>query len=252
MRAITISGKNDTLAGLRVEGDRRRRDSGKGWPGGDVVDALVYASDARAVTINRCDISGGIEDGIGAFGSDGITVRDSTIHDNGTKAAGAIGIAFTGTTQAVAAGNVIDHNSAAGISVDRTSSSVMITANRIDSNYKEGIVVAGNRIDVVGNVVRANGADRFAAISVYGAFATSVTANTVVENRYAGIAVEDGKGGPASGITLAANTLTDNGNSPADQIHIDPGQGVNSDWGSVNSVRFIQPAQRWPLGLGAR
>jgi hypothetical protein len=252
MRAITISGHDDTLAGLSFEGDGRRRNPGRGWPSGDVVDALVYASDARDVTVSRCNISGGIEDAIGAFRTDGITVRENTIHDNGTDVAGSVGIAFTHTTDAVASGNVIDRNSAAGISVDRTSSAVRITANRIEGNAKEGIIVAGTGVTVSANEVNANGAKHYAAISVYGARATAVTANTVVANRFTGIAVANGTGGPASGITLRGNTVTGNGSNLADQIHIEPGEGVNSNWNSANTVRFDQPALWWPLGSETR
>jgi parallel beta-helix repeat protein len=247
MRAITITGKHDTLSGISVHGDGRRRHPGNGWPGGDVVDALVYASDARDLTITHCDISDGIEDGIGAFDTDGITVRDSTIHDNGTAIAGAVGIAFTDTTRAVATGNRIDRNSAAGISVDPTSKSVRINADAIDGNDKEGIIVAGSRVTVTGNAVKANGAAHHAAISLYGANATTVSDNTVVDNHYFGIAVENGKRGPGRGITLAANTVTGNGTSTADQIHIAPGEGVNSSWRSANTIRLDLQAGWWPL-----
>jgi parallel beta-helix repeat protein len=246
MRAITIVGHDDTVTGVTVRGARHRRNPGSGWPSGNVVDALVSAFDARDVTITHCDVSGGIEDGIGAFATDGMVVEDNHIHDNGTNVAGAVGIAVSDTSHAVAADNVIDRNTAAGVRVDRASSSDRITGNVIEGNAKEGIVVAGTHVTVSGNQVDGNGAMRFAAISLHGARATVVSANVVRSNHYAGIAVDNGGGGPATGITLVANTVTGNGHSPADQISVQSGEGVNPDWSSANTFRVGPPSGWWP------
>jgi Right handed beta helix region len=250
MRAITFLGKGDALAGIDVRGDRRHRASGAGWPGGDVVDALLYASGARDVAISHCDISGGLEDGIGAFGTHGITVQHSAVHDNGNGMAGAVGIALTDTTHALAADNIIDRNSAAGISIGQGSSSVRIDANHIEGNAKEGVVVSGTGVSVVSNDIEGNGADHYAAVSLHGAHATTVDANRVVGNRFVGIAVTNGPGGPASRIRLADNTVTGNGTSAADQVRVDPGQGATVSWGSTDTVPAGHPGL-WPIGVPA-
>ena len=248
MRAITILGKGDALAGIDVRGDRRHRASGAGWPGGDVVDALLYASGARHVAISHCDISGGLEDGIGAFGTQGITVQHSTVHDNGNGMTGAVGIALTDTTHALVSDNVIDRNSAAGISINQGSSSVRVAANQIEGNAKEGIVVSGTGVSLVSNDIEGNGADDYAAVSLHGAHATTADANRIVDNRFVGIAVTNGPDGPASRIRLVDNTVTGNGTSAADQVRVDPGQGATVSWGPTDSV----PAGHlgpWPIGV---
>jgi hypothetical protein len=247
MRAITLTGKDDTLTGLTVEGNGRRR-KGAPWPGGDVVDALVYASGARDLTVTHCDVSGGIEDGIGAYRTSGVAVRDNTVHDNGTPAAGAVGIAIYSDGASVS-GNTVVRNSAAGVLVDSKSSSVHITSNRIDANAKEGIVLGGTDITVGDNQVDGNGADRYAAISINGGHAVAIAGNSVTDNRYGGIAVQNGSGGRASDVTLTGNRVTGNGSSPTDQINVEPGEGVNANWHSVNTVRFSPSLTGWPFGL---
>jgi parallel beta-helix repeat protein len=241
MRALTISGNNVTVDGVSVDGNGHRRDRGNGWPGGDVVDALVYASAARNVTISHCAVRDALEDAFGALGAEGVTVRDCALHDNGNRVDGAVGISLSRTTQAVVSANIIQRNSAAGIDVDAASSGVRITGNRIDGNAKEGIVAAGAEIGIAGNEVSANGADQFSAISLSGAQATAVEGNSVTGNRYFGVSVDDSADRAASGVTLKANTVTANGRSAADQIRVTDPLAVNPDWRSLNVIRYRRP-----------
>jgi parallel beta-helix repeat protein len=213
-----------------------------------VVDALVYASGARDLTVTHCDVSGGIEDGIGAYRTSGVAVRDNTVHDNGTPAAGAVGIAIYSDGASVS-GNTVVRNSAAGVLVDPRSSSVQITSNRIDANAKEGVVLGGTDITVEDNQVDDNGADRYAAVSINGGHAVTIAGNSVTDNRYGGIAVQNGSGGRASDVTLTGNRVTGNGSSPTDQIIVEPGERVNANWHSVNTVRFSPSLTGWPFGL---
>jgi hypothetical protein len=127
---------------------------------------------------------------------------------------------------------------------------VRIATNHIEGNAKEGVVVSGVGVSVVSNVIEGNGADHYAAVSLHGAQATTVDSNTVVANRYLGIAVTDGLAGPTSRIRLADNAVTGNGTSAADQIRVDPGQGATVSWGSTDKV----PAGHrgpWPIGVPA-
>ncbi len=241
MRALTISGNNVTVDGLTVDGNGQHRDRGNGWPGGDVVDALVYASGARNVTISRCTVRNALEDAFGALGAEGVAVRDCAMHDNGNAVDGAVGVSLSRTTQAVVSGNAIQRNSAAGVDVDAASSGVRITRNRIDGNAKEGIVAAGAEIAIAGNEVSANGADQFSAISLSGARTTAVEGNFVTGNQYFGVSVDDSAIRTASGVTLKANTVTANGRSAADQIRVTDRRAVNPDWRSLNVIRYRRP-----------
>jgi hypothetical protein len=246
MRALTISGRDTTVDGLTVDGNGRHRDPGQGWPSGDVVDALVYASGARNLTIDHGTFVGGLEDAIGAFRSVGVTIRGCTIRDNGTALDGAVGISFSATTQAVATGNVIQRNSAAGVDADPASSGVRIIGNRIDANAKEGIVVAGADVSIADNHVSGNGVNEFSAISLYGAHATTIQGNVVTDNHYVGVEVASGGGRAATGIVIKANRVKGNGRSVADQFRVRDARAVNPDWRSLNTIGYRRPG-RWPV-----
>lgn len=238
MRVVTIDASDVTLVGVSVDGDRAGRDPGRGWPGGDVVDALVYVSGATNVDIDHCAIHDGLEDAIGALSSTGVTVQRGTMDDNGSPTAGAIGVAFTGTSGRIA-GNTIQRNSAAGIAIDERSTGVDVVDNRVEANAKEGVLVEGSKVELARNRITGNGSDGFAGLSLRGAAASTVQDNRITGNPAVGVAVGDGPSRPSTGITLRRNVITSNGRGAADQVHVSADQrALNADWRSANRIRF--------------
>lgn len=266
MRVISIVGSDVLVQDVTVDGNKAERDGSQPWPSGDVVNALVHGRDSNNVTIRRCEVRNGIEDGIGFWRSRGAVVEDCFIHGNGTEAAGGAGIALSGGVDSVARRNIVRGNTAAGIWSAFGSVGTEIRENVVVGNRKAGVSLNGSNFVVEDNVVKRNGVNGAPAVNLYGVEGAVLEDNLVSSNYSTGISVgPDGTlpsrdvwltnnvcrsipagrqavgiwvRSPAMKITVTGNTCANNGNSLGDQIRVDPEAEVVSDWLSDNVVSF--------------
>jgi hypothetical protein len=207
MRVISVTGSDVRIESLVVDGNKLERDGGKAYPGGDVVDALVYGSSgSRDIVVTDCKVRDGIEDGIGFWQSIRPRVSGCEVHGNGTIQAKAQGIAVSGakTRGARVQGNRMWANSWAGIWLAYGASDVSVADNVIRDNDVMGIYVGDGspastktvsrdlRIDR--NVVSGNGllgGELAAGISVTSALDGRLVSNRVLDNYLDGIVFRD-------------------------------------------------------------
>lgn len=207
MRVLSITGSNVTVSDLSVDGDKIDRDGGKAYPDGDVVDALVYgASGSKDVTITRCWVHDGLEDGIGFWESVRPKVTGCSVWGNGTLTAKAQGIAVSGpkTRGARIVGNHVWGNSWAGLWVAFGASDALVSRNVLRDNDVAGIYVGdetpartkriARRLRVEDNTVSGNGlfgGELAAGLSVSGAVDGTVKHNRFHDNYLDGIVLRD-------------------------------------------------------------
>lgn len=278
MRAIAATANNVTIDSVVVDGNKLQRDSGTGWPGGDVVDGLVTGFHVTNMVVQNCETRNGIEDGIGFWKSDDATVQNCYSHDNGTSQAGGAGISLSGGTRAKAIGNRVENNTATGIWSAFGSQNVSIQNNTIKNNSKGGITIGGFSVDlgagnnsgftISGNTISGNGSDGFDGIIVASANNGIITGNTLNNNVYDSVTITDDGINPPStgwtitnnacsntdltgtqkwgirilaksnGIILRGNMCQNNGTGVNDQIIVDNTANVNSDWKTANTLTF--------------
>jgi hypothetical protein len=281
MRAISVTGQNVTVENLTVDGNKSLRNGTVPYPGGDVVDALVYAgSTSSNVRVQNCEVRNGIEDGIGFWRSEYATVTNCYSHDNGTPQAGASGISLSGVVQGIAEGNRSINNTI-GIWSAYGSKEVTLRNNELRSNRQEGIIIGGfgdvagngtnNGFTIVGNTVAENGSAGFAALSIASAQNGTIDSNTIINNEYDGVQFSDdgtypdafwnvrnnicsntsvpGKQdfgirvlGLSHHISLEGNTCRNNGTRIQDQIVSEKDSAVNSDWKMQNRISYDRGA----------
>jgi hypothetical protein len=184
MRVISIptSSQSVTISNLVVDGNKTNR-VGAPWPGGDVVDAMVYGWLAVNVKIVNLETRNGIEDGIGCWQCIGDSIENTHSHDNGTTEADAAGISFSGSNGSFS-NNKIENNRSAGIWSAFGTNGVRITNNIISNNVGAALAIGGQGgVDqnyiIRNNIIQGNGfIGRFPAIAI-------VTANNgLIENNY--------------------------------------------------------------------
>lgn len=276
MRAIGVTGSHVTVEDIVVDGNKSQRNSGEGWPSGDVVDGLVVGDQVgNYITVRNCEVRNGIEDGIGFWKSDDATVQNCYDHDNGAPRAGGSGFSLSGGARAKAIGNRSENNTI-GLWSAFGSRNVTIQNNTIKNNLQEGIVIGGftvmngagdNRgFNISGNTLEGNGTAGFAALSIASASDGNVYGNTIINNAHDGICLSDDgtntcRGwiiqsnfcgntaahlqkygiritGKSTVITLKWNTCADNGRGIGDQIVVADTARANSDWKTTNKLSY--------------
>ncbi len=218
MRTLSVTASGVIVERLIVDGNKEHRDGSVPWPGGDVVDALVYGSSQSSyVTIRFCTVRNGIEDGIGLWQSPNAYVHDCTSEHNGTPQAGAVGIAISGTNSSGArlTNNVIRNNSSAGLWLAFGSSHITVESNLIEHNQGAGITTGGDNpattvlshnISITNNIVRENGAAGFPAVSIYSAQGGTISGNAILDNMFDGLTFHDQGSIPSSDWQVTSNT----------------------------------------------
>lgn len=277
IRIMTIVGTNVRIEGLVFDGNKSQRDGSLPWPQADVVDAMVYAEQtANNIHIRICEFRNGIEDGLGIFGPNTITVERSLSHDNGTEQAGGAGMAINGVSNGAVFGNRLLSNTGPGLWIAFGSKNFTIRENEISHNQTGGIALGGPEglgnhdgpYLIEGNTVIENGSDGFVGIEISSASNGIVRNNIVNNNYFDGIRIQDLSSFPSTnwrvegnqcsnttsekrqdiGIHIAGmsneihiegNRCVNNGSSLFHQIIIDVTSSVNKDWETRNLTSFI-------------
>ncbi len=216
MRVMSITSSGVVVEKIAVDGNKSQRNGTVSYPGGDVVDALVYGSSQSSnITVRSCEVKNGIEDGIGFWQSPNSYVHDCTSSDNGTLQAGAAGIVASGNvnTGAKFTNNIVKNNTGPGVWLGMGASSALVDGNIIENNRGAGITTGGDSpsttllsrdITVKNNTIQGNGIGGFAGISIYSAQNGTVSNNQVVNNYYPGIMLND------NGVIATTNWLIEN------------------------------------------
>lgn len=231
MRALIVTASNVTVDGIVIDGNKSQRDSGTGWPSGDVVDALSGAfresgaSPITSITMQNCETRNGIEDGIGMWDIDTATVSNCYSHDNGTPAAGGSGISLAGSgTGALIANDRLESNIGPGLWSTLGSFKTTIKNNTIRNNTGSGMSLGGDGTNdgftVTGNTISGNGSGGFDGISIYTAQNGVISGNTLDNNVYDSITVH---GTSANWIT-ATSPIISRSNIPTDTRPLPPPQ----------------------------
>lgn len=220
MRAISITSNNVTIKNLVIDGNKENRNGSVPWPSGDVVDALLYGSQtATNVTIENVEVRNGIEDGIGFWKSENVVVKNSYSHDNGTIQAGGAGISLSGVTNGQATDNRIENNTATGIWSAFDANTITISQNMIKNNRSGGITIGGGTIDdglgpnntsftITHNTLEANGAARFASLTIFGSQNGAISQNTFTRSHFDSIQVDGTTEVVSNNWTIQNNTCT--------------------------------------------
>lgn len=200
----------------------------------------VYISGRSWITVSGLTISGTTGDGVYLTGASNITVSGLRVSNSGSPTATgfAKGMKIVGTSASTVSGNVVDHNTDAGIYLAQGTTGVTVVGNETFANARgytraapgidlraSGNVVIGNRTHdnedsgiqlypggdnnlIVNNATWNNGDH---GIDDYGAANNRIIGNSVYRNVTAGINLEGG----STGGTVVNNISVDNGiNSP--------------------------------------
>lgn len=202
MRTISITASNVTIKDLVIDGNKNQRDGSVPWPGGDVVDALLYGNaNAVNITIENVESRNGVEDGIGFWKSRNVTVENSYSHDNGTPTAGGAGISLSGVIESTAVNNRVENNTATGIWSSFDANNITITNNTIIGNRGGGITIGGGTsadglgpnnsgFNIFRNILSQNGSAGFATITLFASTNGHVKQNRIDSSHFDNLQID--------------------------------------------------------------
>ncbi len=182
----------------------------------------VYLSSAPATAISHNNISNSTGEGISVYGGWNVVIRNNTLDGNNHKA-GMSGIYVWGSDGILIKGNRVAHGPEAGIFVHHTDGA-MVHTNEVLNNSKNGIWLSTSTTNatVVWNVVRRNGVngilldggtnhtwvhnntvafnnadmvEYMGGIKAYGSYDFDIDGNTVSNNAYHGIYLDESDNG---------------------------------------------------------
>ncbi len=201
MRVISISSSHVTIKNLVIDGNKTQRNGTVPYPGGDVVDGLLYGNQtASNLVFENLEIKNGIEDAMGSWLGENIVGRNNYIHDNGTPQAGAAGFSLSGVTLGQAYANRIENNTATGIWSSFNANGIKIFNNTLRNNASGGITIGGGTIsdglgpnntgfEIQNNILSGNGSTGFATITIFASKNGSVVNNTIETSAYDNIQI---------------------------------------------------------------
>lgn len=219
MRIISMTNKGIILEKFTADGNKTNRNGTVPWPGGDLVDALLYGSSTSSnLTARNIEVRNGVEDGMGFWKSPNGLMDSNYSHDNGTDQASAVGFAMAGTpVTGTIKNSFAENNKGAGIWLTLGASNVVVSNNTLKNNTKPG-VSAGIRstadsnlvhdIIITGNTITGNGSAGFAGIDIISAQTGTISNNIVTDNYFPGIALHDADTLPTTGWNVTGNTCS--------------------------------------------
>lgn len=193
MRIISISSKNVVIKNMTLDGNKDQRNGSVPWPGGDLVDGLLYGdSHSKNLLFENLEIRNGVEDAMGCWKCTNLTSRNNYLHDNGTAIAGGAGLSFSGTKNGIAQNNRVENNTATGIWASFDANNIKITNNQIKNNASGGITIGGGDVnnglganntgfEISNNTLANNGTAKFATITIF-ASKNGIIANNKIES----------------------------------------------------------------------